>query len=248
MTTVSASGEPPVVAVVGKGGAGKTVLACLLARALCDVGRTPLLLVDADPVGGLAWALDETPERDLARVGEHMVARAAEPSADPDSLAGEVDWQVLEAVVEREAYSLLSLGRPEAEGCFCPVHRLLREALGQLATGYALTVVDAEAGVEQLKRRAFDRISHALVVTDGSLRSATAAEQIAAALPAGTRAGLVLSRTRPEEARLPAGLDLLASLPMDETVVRSDRSGVSLWALPADNPALKAATRLLDWI
>ncbi len=242
------AGDPPVVAVLGKGGAGKTVLACLLARALRDAGRTPLLLVDADPVGGLGWALAEEPERDLARVGERLVARAAAPGADPETLAGEVDWQLLEAVLEREAYSLLSLGRPEAEGCFCPVHRLLREALAQLVTGYAVTLVDAEAGVEQLKRRAFERISHALLVVDGSRRAAAAAEQIAASLSAGTRAGLVLSRTRPEDASLPDAPELIAHLPQDPAIARLDRRGASLWDLPADNPALRVAARLLDWL
>ena len=237
-----------MIAVLGKGGAGKTVLSCLLARALIAAGRKPLLLVDADPVGGLAGALGQRPGRDLAQVGDALIARAAANEADADAIAREVDWQVLEALVEGEGYSLLSLGRPEAEGCFCPVHRLLREALDQLAAGYAHTIVDAEAGLEQLKRRAFARVSHALVVADGSKRAARAAEQIAASLPAAARRGLVLSRASADQACLPEGLSLLTQMPMDEAIAEADRRGDSLWDLTADTPAPRAAASLLDWL
>ena len=50
------------IAIVGKGGAGKTTLAASLARTLARAGRS-VVAVDADPDGNLASALGVSPER-----------------------------------------------------------------------------------------------------------------------------------------------------------------------------------------
>ena len=60
----------PIIAVCGKGGVGKTVFSALLARALAAAGVQPLLLVDADPVGGLTSAIGERAVETLSGVRE----------------------------------------------------------------------------------------------------------------------------------------------------------------------------------
>ena len=37
-----------VIAIAGKGGVGKTTLSGLLIQAMCKLGKTPILAVDAD--------------------------------------------------------------------------------------------------------------------------------------------------------------------------------------------------------
>ena len=45
-----------VIAVLGKGGVGKTTVSALILKALADSGRLRVLAIDADPSGGLGLA------------------------------------------------------------------------------------------------------------------------------------------------------------------------------------------------
>ena len=66
----------PIFAICGKGGAGKTVFTALFARALKAAGVRPLLLIDADPAGGLVSAIGEKVENTLAGGRDKLIASA----------------------------------------------------------------------------------------------------------------------------------------------------------------------------
>ena len=70
------------IAVVGKGGVGKTALAAMLARVLLD-GRSAgrLLAIDADPALGLVQALGLRVEKTMGQVRE-TILDAARAGAD----------------------------------------------------------------------------------------------------------------------------------------------------------------------
>jgi len=239
------SERPTLLAVCGKGGVGKTAVSALLARALRARGVGPLLLIDADPVGGLVHAMGQGASRTLAQVRAGVI-RAARGSteADRQQLADELDYRVMEALTEHEDYALLAMGRSRDPGCFCPVNTLLRHAIETLATPFAVVLVDAEAGVEQIQREVTRRVTRTLVVVDGSARSLHTLEAIGELVAPGTVAVVANRWTPSQPPPLPADVTFLGRIPEDETLRDFDRQGRPLWELPAENPALAAAADL----
>lgn len=227
----------PIVAVCGKGGVGKTVVTTLLARAARDEGVSPLLLIDADPVGGLTSALGERAIKTLGAVRAELIGTARHGDDEAKRrLAEKLDYMVFEALTEREHYALLSMGRNVEKGCYCPVNSLLRDAIDLVVSPFSLTIIDAEAGVEQINRQVTRHVSHAVVVTDGSQRSHETLGLIAELLGA-ERVWAVSNRS----AEPPVGIRLAGKIPEDETLRAFDREGRALWQLPAENAALSAA-------
>ena len=234
--------EKPVVAVCGKGGAGKTVVSALLARALRDAGTRPLLLVDADPVCGLLSALGERADQTLGAVRERVIAAARDSDEDARRrVADQLDYLVLEAMIEHDDHALLAMGRSSARGCYCPVNALLRDAIDLVSGPFAAVLIDAEAGLEQVNRRVTRCVTKTLVVTDGSRRSRETLALIAEMVGPDAVAALANRCPSGKAPPAPAGVAWLGVFPEDETVRRFDREGRSLWELPADNAALAAA-------
>lgn len=239
---------------LGKGGAGKTVLSCLAARALAGPGRR-VLLVDADPARGLSAAvgLDPADGRTLGEARDRLVGAARAADGTAAALAQAADYHLLEALVEVRGFGLLAMGPGREPGCYCAVNRLLRDGLEALGGGFDHVVIDAEAGLEQVSRQVFRRVDLPLVVTDASLRGAQAAAAIAAtAARLGQRrpAGVIFNRVAAPDpalrARLEAaGLADLGAVPLDAAVADADRDGRSLLDLPADTPALAAVRSIL---
>jgi len=237
----------PIVAVCGKGGVGKTVVTALLARAVMARGVRPVLLIDADPVGGLTTALGETGLKTLAGVREKLIATARHGDAQArQQAAGQLDYFVLEALAEREGHALIAMGRTTEKGCFCPANTLLRKAIEVIVKAFPVTLIDAEAGVEQINRQVTDRITHAVVVTDGSKRSRDTLDVIVQMLgPERVRA--VENRSREGVVWAPPpGVRFAGRIPEDELIRSFDAQGTALWDLPKDNPALLAADAIVD--
>jgi CO dehydrogenase maturation factor len=234
--------EKPILAVCGKGGVGKTAFSALLARALLLGGKTPLLLVDADPAGGLVPAIGETFRTGLAGVRERLIRSVRDADgAVRDRIAGNLDYMVMEALEERKGYAFLAMGRESQKGCFCPANSLLRDAIELLAAPFATVLIDAEAGLEQISREVTRRVTRVLAVSDGSKRGADTVAQILDMI-GPERVEVVLNRAGTGlPAPLPRGLAYLAEIPEDPEVKRRDQAGMSLWGLPDDNPALEAA-------
>ncbi len=234
--------DKPFLAVCGKGGVGKTVVCALLSRALRDDGgRDPFLLIDADPVGGLTAAIGESDVRTLGDVREDLIASVRDSDeAARKRVADDLDYRVLEALVERDGWGLFSMGRKLEKGCFCPVNSLLRSAIDVLSEPFAAVLIDAEAGIEQINRQVTRRVNRSLVVIDGSARSIGTLELITDLLGA-ERVAAVLNRHRDGDPLPDLNVELYGAIPEDDTLRRFDREARPLWELPADNPALAAA-------
>lgn len=239
------SGPREILAVCGKGGVGKTVLSALLARTLIEGGHSPLLLVDADPVGGLALAIDAPPARTLADVRTKVIDALSRESEPRDWVSRRLDYLVLEALEERENYAMLAIGRTSESGCFCPLNQLLRQALDLLIDPFEVVLVDAEAGVEQITREVTRRVTRIIVLVDGSYRSTSTLGQITELAEGITVSAIGNRLDEPGEVgSLPEGVDLLGLIPEDGQVRSFDRQGRSLWELPSDNPTLAAVRRI----
>lgn len=232
----------PIFAVCGKGGVGKTVVSALLGRTLLDAGVRPLLLIDADPVGGLAAAVGEPVVRTLGDVRSQVIERARRRGEDEKQrLAAELDYMVLEALIERDDYGLLAIGRNTNRGCFCPVNTLLRSAIDVVADPFAAVLIDAEAGIEQINREVTRRVTQVIAVTDGSARAREALSLIVG-LTGERPVGVVANRGEAAALEaLPDGAVALGTLPEDDGLRQFDRQGRPLWQLDRDGAVWGAA-------
>jgi len=244
------------VAVCGKGGVGKTALSTLMVHGLRQTGKK-ILAVDADPAMGLALALGAGRPKTIGQIREHVIQVARKrDSQETERGADMVDYYLLEALVEKDGFSLLAMGRTEVLGCYCPVNSLLREAVEALSASFDLMVLDAEAGLEQINRKVLRRVDNLVVVSDPSARgfhtAGTMQElvQSQAELRPG-RMGLVVNRC-PRDARedwdqraREQGLELLGTIPEDPTLRDMDRAGESLLDLPPESEALRGIGKVL---
>ncbi|MBU2552472.1 MAG: AAA family ATPase [Proteobacteria bacterium] len=241
---------PPIIALCGKGGVGKTSLSALLTTILAADPKRRVLAVDADPAAGLAAALGLEVARTVDDVRNELIGRLRqgirEEGRDMQALA---DYRLFEALEERDNIALLAIGRPESEGCYCRVNDFLKVLVGELAAGFDAVVIDGEAGIEQVNRRVMTGVSHLVLVTDPSERGRRVAESIAdVAERAGMRAriGLLVNRVREEGEvrRIQAAtrLPVIGYVPEDEAVYRSAREGLDMTGL-TDNPARFALER-----
>jgi CO dehydrogenase maturation factor len=243
--------KPRVVAVCGKGGVGKTTLSALLARWLRDRSGLKTLLIDADPAGGLTLALGLPVKRTLNQVRKQTIRELKRGSLSKKHLAESLDWLLFESLAEKDNLALLALGRPEESGCYCAVNNLLREAIALLADSFEFTLIDAEAGIEQVNRKVMSRVDYLLLVSDCSAKGLRVAETIrkVAGRSAGKlKAGLVLNRAgsareaRQTAARTP--LKLIGWIPEDETIRQFDQKELSFFKLP-ECPAERAVLEII---
>jgi CO dehydrogenase maturation factor len=235
-----------IVAVIGKGGVGKTTVTSLLLRRLLEAGQTPVLAIDADPSNCLGPALGIAVEKTLADLRENM----REDPRRPPSMSS-AEWLALqaeEAIVENPGFDLLTMGRPEGKSCYCFVNNLIREHLDRLSHSYRHVLVDCEAGLEHLSRRTSGRPDALICVANRSRMAAETIrrcldlyENLHGALP--PRVDLMLNQFDGSET--PAGwektpITRLIAIPNDPQVAAFESAGKSLLELAPTSPAVAA--------
>lgn len=239
--------QPTVIAVCGKGGVGKTSVSAVMTGLLAANPDKRVLAIDADPAVGLAGALGMHCRRTVDDVRNRLIARIKNGApGDREEIAAHLDYEVLEALEERENIAFLAIGRPEQDGCYCQVNQFLKEIITGLSAAFDYVVIDGEAGLEQINRRVMAAVTHLLLVSDASARGLNVAgtiRKVAEKTIAFTESGLILNRVRNgAEAscvRIPPVLTLLGWLPEDDSVRDFDIAGQSLLAL-CDSPLGKA--------
>jgi CO dehydrogenase maturation factor len=191
-------------------------------------------------------ALNQFPERTVNDVRKEIISTVKEHSTDSVDLAASVDYKLMEIIVEIGNLGFLSVGRPEEEGCYCQLNTLLREAIETLSSHFDLTLIDAEAGVEQVNRRVMRSVSHLLLVSDTALKGVRVAETIRNVADEAVKyceIGLLINRARSEEDFLglasKTDLPVLGWIPEDDTVREFDNEARSFLEIPAC-PALEA--------
>ena len=70
-----------IIAVIGKGGAGKTTITSLLLRRLLDAGQKPVLAIDADPSSCLGPVLGVKAESRRRGVASSLMSKLFEASS-----------------------------------------------------------------------------------------------------------------------------------------------------------------------
>jgi CO dehydrogenase maturation factor len=242
-----------IIAVLGKGGVGKTTVTALLLRRLIASGQTPVLAIDADPSSCLGSALGIRVERTLADEREALRNGVGRPAS-----LSQGEWLALktdEALIECTGFDLLTMGRPEGPGCYCFVNNLIRGHLDRLGRTYRHQLLDCEAGLEHLSRRTAGRLDVLVCVVS---RARMAAETIQRALGIYTElhgalpphVHLVLNGFEQGEPWAAAQTQIAAghiapygrvpTVPADPQVADRERAGHSLLALDPSAPAARA--------
>ena len=248
------------IAVAGKGGVGKTTLTGLMIQYLISKGKTPVLAVDADANSNLNEVLGIDVEMTLGQIRE-----IAERSGDggesqiPAGMtkAGYMEMMFQRCIAEEDDYDLLVMGRTQGKGCYCFVNGLLQTQVARLSPHYPYVVVDNEAGLEHISRGILPSVDALLLVSDPSRRGVQAAGRIAAlADEVGLKPkvkGLIINRA--PGGKISEGtmkevsdqrLELLGTVPHDDTVYEYDCDGKPTAMLPEDSPVRQAVFGIMN--
>lgn len=246
-----------IIALCGKGGAGKTAVAAMMAGAVTRADPSSrTLLIDADPAGGLAQALGVQVRRTVGEVRESVIAMARKKDpALKQQIANQIDYFIMEALEERPEFSLLAMGRGEAVGCFCPVNTLLREAVEALAGNFDRIIIDGEAGIEQIMRQVMKSVNTLLIISDLSARGLNTAALIKnlvrdKGVLSSPEAMLIINRVVDGAAARGAlnekGLVGAVFIPEDPLVRERDAKSLPLVEMPPDAPSMKVVSELSE--
>ena len=174
------------LAIVGKGGVGKTTFAAALARRLAALGR-PVVAVDADPDGNLASALGVA-ESSVPQPIAHMRELILERTEAKDEGAGlmfklnpEVGDLPERFSVDTGGVRLLVLGTVElgGKGCMCPEGAVLKALMQHLLLRVEDHVIlDMEAGLEHMGRASATGVDAMIAVVEPGMRSVQTATRI----------------------------------------------------------------------
>ena len=245
------------LAVVGKGGVGKTTLSAVLSRRLAGLGR-PVVAVDADPDGNLASALG-VPEgshpQSIAQMKELIFDRT-----DAKDEGGGLMFKLNPKVddlpdlfsVDVGGVRLLVLGTVElgGKGCMCPEGALLKALMQHLLLRVEDDVIlDMEAGLEHMGRASASGVDAMIAVVEPGMRSVQTALRIQKlAKDIGIHSTFVVANSisDPEQYEMLEkaldGQNIIGSLPYSEKVARADLEGRS--ADVDDPPFVEAVNRI----
>jgi CO dehydrogenase maturation factor len=247
------------IALAGKGGTGKTTVAALLVRHLVKRQHATVLAIDADPSSNLNLVLGLPLTTTVGDIREGMLAGVQSGAVGTGITRHDfLNAEIRLAVEEGDRVDLLAMGRPEGQGCYCPVNHMLRQIIDGLGKAYDYVVIDNEAGMEHLSRRTTRDVDVLLVVTDPTVRGVKAAEgivKLAQDLEINvSHALLVINRV---SGALPPALqeavdgivvEMGVVIPADPQVGEFDANGRPLVELAADSPAALAIEALAEKI
>jgi CO dehydrogenase maturation factor len=232
------------IAVAGKGGVGKTLVAGVLAEFLTRKGFT-VLAIDADPSPNLALTLGVPVEEanKIVPISENTPLIEAKTQTGMPGVYNLVFS--VEDIVEQFSVktpfgvNLLVMGTVQnaGGGCMCPANTVIRALLHHLIVkGKEAVVMDMEAGVEHMGRATAEHVDTMLVVTDSSAKSMETAKKLhGLARELGIKRVLLVGNKVKvaEESQLIErfangnGMLLLGLIPYDEHVVKADMKGES---------------------
>lgn len=231
------------IAISGKGGVGKTLLASLLSKIFAESGYS-VLAIDADPDANLAATLGfPHPEKIIPisemedLITERTGARPGQ-SAPFFKLNPKVDDLPEKYSVEHNGIKIMKMGRIKrgGTGCYCPEGALLQALLTHLLIQRdEVVILDMEAGIEHLARGTAKAVDKLIVVIEPGRRSIETALTInKLAQDLGVKnIALVGNKIRSKAEKefinssLP-GSEFLGFIPYDQAIVDADLASLPI--------------------
>ena len=249
------------IAVAGKGGTGKTMVAALLIQHLMEHNSGSILAIDADPSTNLHLVLGVPLEETIGDIREETLQEIARGGLGGISKHDYLEVRINQALVETEGFDLLAMGRPEGPGCYCAANHLLRFCIDRLAKSYDYVVIDNEAGLEHLSRRTTRDVDLLLIVSDPTMRGLIAASRVVDLIheldTLASHIRLIVNRVSVDGDGRPTlapqlkgviremGLELAGLIPEDSAVADYDALGKPLIDLPLQTPIRRAMNEII---
>jgi len=230
------------IAVAGKGGVGKTLIAGVLAEFLARTGFT-VLAIDADPAPNLALTLGIPPKEAIKIVPISENSALIESKTQTGvpgvyNLSFSVE-DIIEQFSVKTPYNvnLLVMGtvRSAGAGCMCPANTVIRALLHHLLVKRKEAVItDMEAGVEHMGRGTAEHVETMLIVTDSSFKSMETSKKLhSLAKQIGIRESFIVGNkvASQHEGKLIEqfskrnGIPFLGFVPFDEKILKADMQG-----------------------
>ena len=174
------------IAISGKGGVGKTLLASLLSRIFAESGYS-VIAIDADPDSNLAATLGFphaekiTPISEMGDLIEERTGARPGKAATFFKLNPKVDDLPEKYSLEYNGIRLMVMGRIKkgGSGCYCPENALLQALITHLFLARdEVVILDMEAGIEHLGRGTAKVVDKLIVVVEPGRRSLETAYKI----------------------------------------------------------------------
>ncbi|MDD4858718.1 MAG: AAA family ATPase [Dehalococcoidales bacterium] len=228
------------LAISGKGGVGKTLLAASLARRFAASGFS-VIAIDADPDANLAATLGFahpekiTPISELNEIIEERTGAKPGQSGSFFKLNPRVDDLPERYSAKLDGIKLMVMGRIKrgGTGCYCPEGVLLQALLSHLLLQRdEVVILDMEAGIEHLARGTSKAVDKLIVVVEPGHRSIETARTIYQlaqdlGLPSISVVGNKVKTPAEKDfitSSLP-GSDFLGFIPYDQAIIDADLAG-----------------------
>lgn len=230
------------IAVSGKGGVGKTLIAGGLACSFANKGLKTIA-IDADPSPNLALTLglplEET--RNIVPISENKElieskTRTGYPGVY--RLSFKVEDIIHDFSVKTPfGVNLIVMGtvRSVGSGCTCPANAVVRALLRHLVVERnEVVILDMEAGVEHLGRGTARYVDTMLVVADANMKSLETAKRIydlatstgiKQVFLVGNKIGSQIQQETVREFAEKNGLTIFCLVPFDQNVVEAEMRG-----------------------
>ncbi len=167
------------LAISGKGGVGKTLLAALLANTFAESGY-PVIAIDADPDANLAATLGFpdplkiTPVSEMKELIEERTGVRTDQSTPYLTLNPKVDDIPDKFAPRIGNIRLMRMGsiKKGGTGCYCAENALLKTLMAHLLLARNdILILDMEAGIEHLTRGTADAVDRLIIVVEPGRRS-----------------------------------------------------------------------------
>ena len=225
------------IAVSGKGGVGKTLLAAMLSRIFAESGYS-VLAIDADPDSNLAATLGFPRPETIVPISEMSDLIEERTGARPGrgdgffKLNPRVDDLPEKYWLEYGGVKLMVMGRAKrgGSGCYCPEGALLQTLVSHLLLARnEVVIMDMEAGIEHLGRATAKAVDKLVVVVEPGRRSIETAHTIKQlAQDIGLHNIAVVGnkiRSQADKEFISStlsGFDFLGFIPYDQALVEAD--------------------------
>lgn len=257
------------IAVAGKGGVGKTLIAGTLSRFLGREGFK-VLAVDADPAMNLAYTLGIPPDMSskIIPITENTDLIEERTGARPGAAFGVIvsltptvdDISEMFGVNGPDNVRLLVMGtvRSGGSGCMCSANSLIRALIRHITLQREDAVImDMEAGLEHLGRatvRGFDALLCVVEPGAQSIETARRIKRLAADI--NIREFLIIGNKVMSDNDLKfiensldrIGLELACVVPFDQKIIRADAFRVAPIDFCPSSAAIMAIKKLMEML
>ena len=232
------------VAVAGKGGVGKTLIAGGLAKGFVEHGlKTIAIDADSSPNLGLTLGLTAEETRKIVPISDNKQLVDSKTSTGYSGVYN-LNFTVDDVVKQYSVPTplgpnLIVMGtvRTMGAGCMCAPTAVIRALLRYLVVeSNEAVILDLEAGVEHIGRGTARQVDALLIVADSNLKSLEIAKHIhELAAVAGMKqlyliGNRVMNDTQKQAIESFAkdnGIELLATVPWDQKIIDSDMAGIT---------------------